>query len=160
MKKTIIAVVVAVLVVAIGATSIFLATAKESKQLTKEILNTYYDVSVEITDYVRGEKNTEFLGLISTYEASTAKIKITVTPKDDIVCDGGVVVFYFNDDFWKVVNGSNELKVELNEEGVTEFSVDIEADLKISTIAEPELSTVELTNALGTVTYKKFFNKL
>ena len=39
MKKTIIAVVVAVLVVAIGATSIFLVTAKESKQLTKEILN-------------------------------------------------------------------------------------------------------------------------
>jgi hypothetical protein len=160
MKKTIIAVVVAVLVVAIGATSIFLVTAKESKQLTKEILNTYYDVSVEITDYVRGEKNTEFLGLISTYKPSTAKIHITITPKDDIICDGGVVIFNFNDDFWKVVNGSNEIKIQLNEEGVTELSVDIEADLKISTIAEPELSTVELTNALGTVTYKKFFNKL
>jgi hypothetical protein len=160
MKKTIIAVVVAVLVVAIGATSIFLATAKESKQITKENLNTYYDVSVEITDYVRGEKSTEFLGLISTYSASTAKIHITTTPKDEITCDSGELVYTFTDDFWKVIDGGNTISVKLNAEGTTEVFVDIEADLKISTIAEPELSTVELTNALGTVTYKKFFNKL
>ncbi len=160
MKKNIIAIVVAVLVVAIAATSIVLVTTKESKQITTENLNTYYDVSVEITDYVRGEKKTEFLGLVSTYSASTAKIHITVTPKDDISCDGGVIVFDFKDDFWKVVDGSNEIKVQLNAEGVTEVSVDIEADLKISTISEPELSTIELVNALGTVTYKKFFNKL
>ena len=160
MKKTIIAVIVAVLVVALGATSIFLVTAKESKQITKENLNTYYDVSVEITDYVRGEKSTEFLGLISTYSASTAKIHITITPKDEITCDGGVVIFDFNDDLWKVVDGADEIKVQLNAEGITELYVDIEADLKISTIAAPELSTVEFVNALGTVTYKKFFNKL
>ncbi len=160
MKKTIIAVVVAVLVIAIAATSIFLITAKESKQITIENLNTYYDVSVEITDYVRGEKSTEFLGLVTTYEPSTAKIHITVTPKDELTCDGAVVIFNFKDDFWKVVDGSDEIKVPLNTEGITELTIDIEADLKISTIAAPELSTVELVDALGTVTYKKFFNKL
>lgn len=160
MKKTIIAVVIAVLVVAIAATSIILVTSKESKQITKENLNTYYDVSVEITDYVRGEKDKEFLGLVSTYSASTAKIHITVTPKDDMTCDGGVIIFDFNDDFWKVVDGTDEIKLQLNAEGTTEAFIDIEADLKISTTAEPELSTIDLVNALGTVTYKKFFNKL
>ena len=139
MKKTIIAVIAAVLVIAIAATSIFLVTAKESKQLTSENLSTYYDVKIEITDYIRGERDVEILGLIATYSASTAKIHITVTPKD---------------------TGDTTVTVDLNPEGVTETIIDIEADLKISTIAAPEISAVEITDAVGTVTYKKFFNKL
>ena len=70
------------------------------------------------------------------------------------------MLFNFTDDFWKVTNGNNQITVDLNAEGVTEIFVDVEADLKISTIAEPESSTVVLSDALGTVTYKKFFNKL
>ncbi len=159
MKKKLIPIIAIALVVVI-ATTLILLLSKESKQLTTENLDTFYDVSVEITDYVRGEKNTEILGLLATYEPSTAKVHITFTPKDNLTCDGGKVSFDFVDDFWKVTNGNNRIIVELNEEGVTEIYVDIEADLKISTIAEPELSTVSLSDALGTFTYKKFFNKL
>ena len=83
MKKTIIAVIVAVLVVAIGATGIFLFTATESKQLNNENLSTYYDVKVEITDYIQGEKASELLGILATYEPSTAKINITITDIDN-----------------------------------------------------------------------------
>ena len=160
MKKKLIPIIAIVLVVAIAATTLILLLAKESKQLTIENIDTFYDVSVEITDYVRGEKNTEILGLLATYEPSTAKIHITLTPKDSLTCDGGKVLFNFTDDFWKVTNGNNQITVDLNAEGVTEILVDVEADLKISTIAEPESSTVVLSDALGTVTYKKFFNKL
>lgn len=160
MKKKIIAIVAIVLVLAIGAGAIFLATAKESKQITLENLNTFFDVTVEITDYVEGEKSSEFLGLVSTYEASTAKIHIVATPKDKIVCDGAKLEYTFKDDFWKVVDGSNTITVNLNAEGVTEVYIDIESDLKISVVNAPELDTVKLTDALGTVTYKKFFNKL
>ena len=160
MKKKIIAVVAIVLVLAIGAGTIYLTTAKESKQITLENLNTFYDVTVEITDYVQGEKSSEFLGLISTYEASTAKIHIVATPKDKIVCDGAKLEYEFKDDFWKVVDGSNTITIDLNAEGVTEAYIDIESDLKISVVNAPELNTVKLSNALGTVTYKKFFNKL
>ena len=160
MKKKIITVVALVLVIAIGITAVYLATAKESKQITLENLSTYYDVTVEITDYVRGEKDKEFLGIISTYSASTAKIHIIVTPKDSITCDGAKLTYIFNDDFWEVVDGDDEITIDLNAEGVTEAYISIEADTKISSVAEPELSTIKLTNALGTVTYKKFFNKL
>ncbi len=160
MKKKLIPIIAIVLVVAIAATTLILLLSKESKQLTIENMDTFYDVSVEITDYVRGEKNTEILGLLATYEPSTAKIHITLTPKDSLTCDGGKVLFNFTDDFWKVTNGNNQITVDLNAEGVTEIFVDVEADLKISTIAEPEASTVVLSDALGTVTYKKFFNKL
>ena len=160
MKKKLIPIIAIVLVVAIAATTLILLLSKESKQLTIENMDTFYDVSVEITDYVRGEKNTEILGLLATYEPSTAKIHITLTPKDSLTCDSGKVLFNFTDDFWKVTNGNNQITVDLNAEGVTEIFVDVEADLKISTIAEPEASTVVLSDALGTVTYKKFFNKL
>ena len=160
MKKKLIPIIAIVLVVAIAATTLILLLSKESKQLTIENIDTFYNVSVEITDYVRGEKNTEILGLLATYEPSTAKIHITLTPKDSLTCDGGKVLFNFTDDFWKVTNGNNQITVDLNAEGVTEIFVDVEADLKISTIAEPEASTVVLSDALGTVTYKKFFNKL
>ena len=91
MKKKIIAIVAIVLVLAIGVGAIFLATAKESKQITLENLNTFFDVTVEITDYVEGEKSSEFLGLVSTYEASTAKIHIVATPKDKIVSSSNCV---------------------------------------------------------------------
>ena len=160
MKKKIIAIVAIILVIAIGAGAIYLATAKESKQITLENLSTFYDVTVEITDYVQGEKSSEFLGLISTYETSTAKIHIVATPKDKIICDGAKLEYEFKDDFWKVVDGSNTITIDLNTEGVTEAYIDIESDLKISIVNAPELDTVKLTNALGTVTYKKFFNKL
>lgn len=160
MKKTIIAVIAAVLVIAIAATSIFLVTAKESKQLTSENLSTYYDVKIEITDYIRGERDVEILGLIATYSASTAKIHITVTPKDKLTCDGAKLNLNLADDFWKTTNGDTTVTIDLNPEGVTEAIIDIEADLKISTIAAPEISAVEITDAVGTVTYKKFFNKL
>ncbi|MBO5856884.1 MAG: hypothetical protein J6Q87_01395 [Clostridia bacterium] len=160
MKKKIIAIVAIVLVLAISVGAIFLATAKESKQITSENLNTFYDVAVEITDYKEGEKSAEFLGLVSTYEASTAKIHIIATPKDKIVCDGAKLEYEFKDDFWNVVDGSDTITVNLNAEGVTEVYIDIESDLKISVVNAPELDTVKLTNALGTVTYKKFFNKL
>ena len=108
MKKKIIAIVAIVLVLAIGAGAIFLATAKESKQITLENLSTFYDVTVEITDYKEGEKSAEFLGLVSTYEASTAKIHIIATPKDKIVCDGAKLEYEFKDDFWNVVDDFDE----------------------------------------------------
>ena len=160
MKKTIIAVVIAVLVVAIGATGIFLFTATESKQLNTENLSIYYDVKVEITDYVQGEKASELLGILSTYEPSTAKIHITVTPKDNITCDGGEILYSFNDNLWKIVDGNKNIKVTLNPQGATEAYIDIESDLKLSQVNAPDLSEIEFNTVYGTVTYKKFFNKL
>ena len=160
MKKTIIAVIVAVLVVAIGATGIFLFTATESKQLNNENLSTYYDVKVEITDYIQGEKASELLGILATYEPSTAKIHITITPKDNITCDGGELLYTFTDNLWKVTEGDNNIKVPLNAEGFTEAYIDIESDLKLSQVNEPDLSEIEFNTVYGTVTYKKFFNKL
>ena len=160
MKKTIIAVIVAVVVVAIGATGIFLFTATESKQLNSENLSTYYDVRVEITDYVQGEKASELLGILSTYEPSTAKIHITVTPKDDVTCDGGEILYSFRDNFWKISDGSENIKVTLNQEGVTEAYIDVESDLKLSQVNAPDITEVEFDTVYGTVTYKKFLNKL
>lgn len=160
MKKTIIAVIIAVLVVAIGSTAIFLFTATESKQLNNENLSTYYDVKVQITDYTQGEKASELLGILATYEPSTAKIYITVTPKDDITCDGGEMLYTFNNNLWKVTDGDKNIKVTLNPQGITEVYIDIESDLKLSQVNGPDLSDIEFNTVHGTVTYKKFFNKL
>ena len=160
MKKTIIAVIIAVLVVAIGSTAIFLFTATESKQLNNENLSTYYDVKIQITDYTQGEKASELLGILATYEPSTAKIYITVTPKDDITCDGGEMLYTFNNNLWKVTDGDKNIKVTLNPQGITEVYIDIESDLKLSQVNAPDLSDIEFNTVHGTVTYKKFFNKL
>ncbi|MBO7178983.1 MAG: hypothetical protein J6V78_01470 [Clostridia bacterium] len=160
MKKIIISVVSTALVIALIATGILLFTATDSKQLNSENLNTYYDVKVEITDYVQGEKASELLGILATYEPSTAKIHITVTPKDDITCDGGELLYTFRDNLWKVTDGDQNIKVTLNPEGVTEVYIDIESDLKLSQVNAPDLNEIEFNTVYGTVTYKKFFNKL
>ena len=160
MKKIIISVVSTALVIALIATGILLFTATDSKQLNSENLNTYYDVKVEITDYVQGEKASELLGILATYEPSTAKIHITVTPKDDITCDGGELLYTFRDNLCKVTDGDQNIKVTLNPEGVTEVYIDIESDLKLSQVNAPDLNEIEFNTVYGTVTYKKFFNKL
>ena len=160
MKKIIISVVSTALVIALIATGILLFTATDSKQLNSENLNTYYDVKVEITDYVQGEKASELLGILATYEPSTAKIHISVTPKDDITCDGGELLYTFRDNLWKVTDGDQNIKVTLNPEGVTEVYIDIESDLKLSQVNAPDLNEIEFNTVYGTVTYKKFFNKL
>lgn len=160
MKKTIIAVIVAVLIVALSATGIFLFTATESKQLNSENLSTYYDIKIEITDYVQGMTASEFLGFFSTYEPSTAKIHITVTPKDNITCDSAEILYTVNDNFWKLNDGNKDIKLTLNSEGVTETYIDIESDLKLSQVNAPDINDIEFNTVYGTVTYKKFFNKL
>ena len=88
------------------------------------------------------------------------KIHITVTPKDDITCDGGELLYTFRDNLWKVTDGDQNIKVTLNPEGVTEVYIDIESDLKLSQVNAPDLNEIEFNTVYGTVTYKKFFNKL
>ncbi|MBR2875950.1 MAG: hypothetical protein IKC01_02325 [Clostridia bacterium] len=160
MKKTILIIAVTIAVVSLVAVGIFLGTAKESKQLTTENLYEFYDVKVEIKNYIKGQEKAEFLGIFSSYEPSTAKIQITVTPKDDIICDGAQLKYVINENFWKTSDGKENITLDLNTEGTTEFTVDIIADLKLSAAGEPNADDVELTSALGTVTYRKFFNKL
>lgn len=163
MKKKIIAIVAIILVVAIGAGVIYLATAKESKQMTKDNLNLFYDVTVEITDYKPGEKTT-FFGILPTYTSSRAKVHVVVTPKSDVTCDGGALVYNLDASPWGLVNEKkyvnkdyNELRVNLNAEGATEVYIDIEADVKLKPAEAPDADDVVLTAAYGTVTYKKFF---
>lgn len=157
MKKTIITVVAAVLVVSLIATGIFVFTAKESKQLTLENLNTFYDVKIEITDYVKGEKATEILGVLATYEPSAAKIHVTLTPKSDITCDGGQLLLIFEDNFWQVKNGGKIIQVPISQEEPTDIYVDLISDYKVTQADAPENDSVKLDGALGTITYKKFF---
>lgn len=159
MKKKIIIIAAVLLVAVIAVVGIILAVSKESKQLTVENLNTYYDVKIEITDYVRGEKDKEFLGIVATYSPSTAKIHITATPKDTLLADSAKLTYAFDSNYWDLVDEKEAIEVKLNAEGATDVYIDVESDLKFSVVGEPELKDVKLTDALGTLTYKKFFNK-
>ncbi len=166
MKKIIIAIVATLLVAAIAGGSIFIFTAKESKQITLENIYGFYSVKTEITDFVRGEKDAEFLGIINTYKPSTAKIHIVLTPIGDFTTDSGTATFAFDAPHWTLSDKTDAqisdtaFSITLNPEGVTEVYVDIESDLKISTVSEPENDSTSLTNISGTATYKRFFNDI
>ena len=158
MKKKLIIIGIVLIVITLAGVGIFLGTAKESQPISTDNIHTYYDVNVEIKNYIRGQKKAEILGLFASYEPSTAKFHITVTPKDDISCDSTQLIFSINEKFWELSDGKDEITVTLNSEGTTELTVDIMSDLKISALDEPSSENIDLTSASGTVTYKKFFN--
>ncbi len=160
MKKIIISVLATILVVGIIGSSIFIFTATESKQVSLSNVYGFYSVNMEITDFKRGEKDAEILGIITTYKPSTAKIHIVLTPKDDFTIDGGNASFSFSASHWTLSESGEEITFSLNREGATDLYFDIESNLKISTVAEPDSDSITLTNISGTATYKKFFNEL